>query len=318
MMSNSGVSPQPDSPSEHKAYLTLGPILFHWKPETWRDFYFRMADEAPIDIAYIGEVVCAKRMPFIAPYLPEVVARLEAAGKQIVLSTLSLMMSDREIAQARDVAEDAHYIAEANDIAAIAMLAGRPHVVGPYINLYNEATLALLAERGAIRAVLPPESPASTILGLAKVGVPLEIQVFGRAPLAISSRCYHARAENLHKDGCRFVCERDPDGLAVHTLDGAPFLAVNGLQTLSHSCLNLAPHMTELWRAGIRHFRLSPQTADMVQVAALFHRFIAGDIELTEFTASLPQVADGAAFSDGFYRGLSGATPLVDAASNAI
>jgi collagenase-like PrtC family protease len=29
--------------------LTLGPVLYHWAPEVWRDFYFRMADEAPLD-----------------------------------------------------------------------------------------------------------------------------------------------------------------------------------------------------------------------------------------------------------------------------
>ena len=29
--------------------LTLGPVLFNWAPEKWRDFYLRIADEAPVD-----------------------------------------------------------------------------------------------------------------------------------------------------------------------------------------------------------------------------------------------------------------------------
>ncbi len=37
-----------------KASLTLGPVLFNWPAETWRDFYFRIADEAPVDIVYLG------------------------------------------------------------------------------------------------------------------------------------------------------------------------------------------------------------------------------------------------------------------------
>lgn len=40
------------------ATLTLGPVLFNWAPDNWRDFYFRIADEAPIDAVYVGEVVC--------------------------------------------------------------------------------------------------------------------------------------------------------------------------------------------------------------------------------------------------------------------
>ena len=40
--------------------LTLGPVLYNWQPERWRDFYFRIADEAPVDRVAVGEVVCSK------------------------------------------------------------------------------------------------------------------------------------------------------------------------------------------------------------------------------------------------------------------
>ena len=50
-----------------------------------------------------------------------------------------------------------------------------------------------------------------------------EVFAFGKVPLAMSARCYHARAHKLTKDNCRFVCEKDPDGMPVKTLDGAGF-----------------------------------------------------------------------------------------------
>lgn len=290
--------------------LTLGPVMFNWAPERWRDFYFRIADEAPIDIVYIGEVVCTKRQPFLAPMLPEVVARLQQAGKEVVLSTLALNMTRRELHLLRQLAGEVDFLVEANDIAALSLLDGRPHVIGPYINVYNEATLRFLWKKGAIRAVLPAELSGAAIATLAKVGLPLEIQIFGRAPLALSVRCYHARAENLHKDGCQFVCERDLDGLGVSTLDGMPFVAVNGLQTLSHGCLELGGHVAEMAAAGVHHFRLSPHTVDMVAVSRLYRDLLDQRLAAAELSAALPEFPGGAALIDGFYRGVPGAAGL--------
>jgi collagenase-like PrtC family protease len=288
--------------------LTLGPVLFNWSPEAWRDFYFRIADEAPLDIVAVGEVVCPKRLPFFAPHLPAVVERLSAAGKEVVLSTLALVMTERETAAIRDLAQESPFLVEANDNAALSLLAGRPHLVGPAINVYNAATLQALSRRGAVRAALPCELPAAALRQLAAGDLPLEVQVFGRAPLAISARCYHARIENLHKDGCRFVCEKDPDGLSVETIEGVPFLAVNGVQTLSHACISLASHLDELKAMGIGHFRLSPQWIDMVAVARVFADALAGRISPAEADACLRPLCREMPLSDGFYRGLPGAT----------
>ena len=68
--------------------LTLGPILFNWKPERRRDFYFRIADEAPIDCVYLGEVVCSKREPFFVDDLPadrRAAARRGQTGRSVDL-----------------------------------------------------------------------------------------------------------------------------------------------------------------------------------------------------------------------------------------
>ena len=41
---------------------------------------------------------------------------------------------------------------EANDLAGAALLAGRAHALGPFVNVYNEGTLVYLAKRGAVLA----------------------------------------------------------------------------------------------------------------------------------------------------------------------
>ena len=64
--------------------LTLGPNLFNWAPETWRDFYFRIADEAPLAVVYLGETICSKRAPLFRDHYEEVTERLRAAGKTVV------------------------------------------------------------------------------------------------------------------------------------------------------------------------------------------------------------------------------------------
>ena len=291
------------------ASLTLGPLLFNWPPEKWRDFYFRIADEAPVDSVSIGEVVCSKRAPFFEPYLADVVERLEAAGKEVVHSTLALIMSEREMDWVRDIAATAGLLVEANDISACALLAGRPHAVGPLVNVYNEGTLDFLVGRGARRVCLPGELPASSIEVLAgHLGgaAELEVMVFGRLPLAISARCYHARSRGISKDNCLFVCEEDPDGMDVETIDGKPFLAVNGTQTLSHTYCCLVAEMGSMGDMGVSHFRLSPHDIDMVAVAQAFRRVLDGRLDAGGACRALEGLIGGAPISNGFYYGREG------------
>ncbi len=293
-----------------KAELSLGPVLFNWAPEVWRDFHFRIADEAPVETVYVGEVVCAKRAPFIAPYLPAVLERLAAAGKRVVLSTPILVTSERERQAVRDLAATEDFLIEANDLGCLPLLAGRRHAIGPFVNVYNDGTLAWLAQRGAAMVSLPGELTRPTVAALAKaaapLGVELEVQVFGRLPLAISARCYHARAHGLHKDGCQFVCANDPDGLEVTTVDGTPFLAVNGTQTLSHTHAALVAELDDLQAIGVHRFRLSPQSGDMVAVARLFRDRLDGRTGAGEVLARLKVLRGSITLSNGFYHGREG------------
>ncbi len=103
------------------------------------------------------------------------------------------------------------------------------------------------------------------------------------------------------------MCDADPDGLAVETLDGQPFLAVNGLQTVSESWANLAGDLDRLDGAGVGALRLSPHTGDMVEVARLFREAADERIGPDEAIAGLAALAPDWRFSNGFLIGRSGA-----------
>ena len=299
--------------------LTLGPVQYNWPAEKMRDFYFCIADEARVDVVYVGEVICAKRAPFFAPHLSAVIERLAAAGKQVVLSTLAPVADAVEIRELEaQVAQNrAGCLVEANDMSALGLLAGRAHVAGPFINLYNEGTLIWLARNGARRVVLPAELPAKVIsvLGCAASGlgdgagveVEVEVQVFGRLPLALSARCYHARLAGLGRANCRFVCEKDADGLEVATVDGEAFLAINGTQTLSHTIANLLPEIPGMRANGVSHFRLWPHDIDMVGVADLCRAVLDDEMDGSEATTRLATLAPFAPFSNGFFHAVEGA-----------
>lgn len=286
------------------ATLVMGPVLFNWTPEDWRDFHFRIADEADVDEICVGEVVCSKRAPFLTPYLGEVIERLRAADKKVILSTLALIMNKREMESVRDAAavDDAGLMVEANDISATALLSGRPHAVGPYVNVYNEGTLAYLAGNGAQSVCLPVELGLGAMTALAKDSpTALEVMVFGRLPLAISARCYHARAHGLHKDGCQYVCDKDPNGMKVETLDGEPFLAVNGVQTLSYAYADLSASVPALLELGISRLRLSPHAGvDMVAIAETYRAITTGTLETSEAHARIATHCGDATFCNGY------------------
>lgn len=290
--------------------ITLGPLLFNWQPEHWRDFYFRIADEAPVAAVYLGETVCSKRAVLFEPYYDVVVERLSAAGKVVVFSTLAEVVQKADRKLVESVAAAAGLLVEANDASALFYLDGRAHHIGPFMNVYNERTAGVLARNGARNVCLPVEMPASAIGALCDrtrdLGVTIEVQVFGRMPLALSARCYHARAHGRTKDSCRFVCEEDPDGMELKTLEGRRFLAVNGVQTLSYECLNLVNELPELGAMGVSRFRLWPHTCDMVAVAAIFRAVLDGEVTADEAAARLEAVRLPVPFANGFYHGMPG------------
>lgn len=289
-----------------KPQLTLGPVLYNWPGEHWRDFYFRIADEAPVDTVFLGEVVCSKRAPLFDPYLEEVVTRLDNAGKKLVFSSLAEVASNIDRRLMKRVAGSEDMLIEANDTSALWHLEGRPHTIGPYINAFNEYSLEFFAENGATSICLAPETPGDGVAELAKtakrVGVELEVQVFGRMPLALSARCYHARAHGLTKDSCKFICDRDMDGMVLETLENKPFLVINGIQTLSYTALNLVNELGELVATGINRFRISPQSVGTVEVCKTFRSVLDRELSAGEANDVLADCGGDAPFANGFYH----------------
>ncbi|MHA1127663.1 MAG: ubiquinone anaerobic biosynthesis protein UbiV [Alphaproteobacteria bacterium] len=293
-----------------KSQLTIAPILFHWSAEQKLDFYARIADEAPVDVVYLGEVICSKRTPFFEKHYDEVAERLTRAGKTVVFSTLAEVMLKRERNMIAGFCDLEDYELEINDSSALWHLDDKSYRVGSLMNVYNEDTMAYLVAKGATHFSLPSELPRASVAILAarakELGVTTEVQVFGRVSLALSARCYHARAHGRIKDNCQFVCEEDMNGMPLSTLDKEEFLVVNGIQTLSHTYLNLLGDLDDMKEMGVTHFRLVPHTQDMVAVANIFRDALNNTVSAAESGEKLAALNIPAPFSNGFWHGQAG------------
>ena len=283
--------------------LTLGPLLFNWAPDRIRDFYARIADEAPVDRVYLGEVVCGKRAPLIDAALADAADRLGQAGKTVVWSTLGLPALKRDRKAIAALAAEQEMLIEVNDVSGLLGRTG-PFVAGPLLNVYNEGAARELMTRGCVRLCANVELSLEAVSAIAAAcpGLEIELFAFGRLPLALSGRCYHARHHGLHKDSCQFICDRDPDGLALNTLDGRDFLAVNGVQLI-----DAAPET--LRAAGVTALRLSPHTADMIAVATAFRDRADGRIDAAELAARVVASGPPGALVGGYMRGEAGLQP---------
>jgi collagenase-like PrtC family protease len=259
--------------------LSLGPIPYLWNREYVFDFYARVA-EAPVAIVCLGETICSKRRALRLPDWLDIAGRLTAAGKEVVLSTLTLIEAESEVAYLRTIAENGSHAVEANDYAAVNMLEGAmPFVIGPHINVYNARTLAVLAQAGAKRWVMPVELDRDTLAAIQEqrpAGLETEVIVFGRLPLSFSARCFTARAHNLSKDECNIRCADYPDGMRLHTREGASFLDLNGIQVLSARTYNLLNEIKTLAELKVDILRLIPQRQGMFEIIDAFHSVLQG------------------------------------------
>ncbi|WP_417598919.1 ubiquinone anaerobic biosynthesis protein UbiV [Pararhodobacter oceanensis] len=289
--------------------LTIGPNQFFWSAEKWSAFYQDLAS-APAERVVLGELICSKRLPFFQDCIPDAVTILLEAGKEVALTSLALVTLKRERKQTEALTEMGLCI-EVNDLSALPHLPkGAPFWVGPMINVYNEGTLAWLAGLGATRVCLPPELPLASVATLARaaadLGVAIEVWGHGRLPLAISGRCYHARLHNRTKDNCQFACEDDPDGLEVRTINGQPFMAMNGVQTLSDSYACTDHQIELLAEAGVSALRLSPQSEGFFTICQAYRDRLDGRLPEGGIAAAARALDPEVRLSDGFLTGASG------------
>ncbi len=265
----------------HQPKLALGPVLYYWSKNQLLDFYQQMSG-APVDIIYLGEMVCSKRHPLNTGDWLELAARLSAGGKDVVLSTMALLEAESELLTLRRLCENGRFTVEANDMGAVRLLAERntPFVLGTGINVYNSRTLRVLAGLGAKRWVMPVELSRQTLASIQMerpVGVETEVFVYGRMPLAYSARCFTARYHNLPKDDCQYRCLNDPEGLTLSTREGQAFLTLNGIQTQSAQTCNLLLELAALRELNVDVLRISPQAEGTGAVVSAFAASLHGE-----------------------------------------
>ncbi len=288
--------------------LTLGPLLYYWPRETVLRFYEAMA-QAPLDVIYLGETVCSRRHELRLPDWLALAADLRAAGKEVVLSTMTLVESAADAVSQHRITGNDDYLVEANDMGAVQSVAKRkPFVAGPHTNLYNGPALEWMSSLGARRWLPPLEmSQADLALLLQHKPAGLETEVFalGRMPLAFSARCFTARHRDLPKDDCRFSCIDYPDGLLLQTRESEDFLVLNGIQTQSARLCNLITELPVLRAMGVELLRLSPQSRHMCEIIALWRDAVDGRLSPQQAQARLqPLLPDQSC--NGYWHGQPG------------
>lgn len=288
--------------------ISLAAVPYFWSKEAYLAFYQQVA-QSPVDIVYLGETVCAKRRSMNYQDWLEIGDRLSRAGKQVVLSTLTLLEAESELKYLSKIAAQKDYLVEANDMAAVQVAHenGNEFAAGCAINIYNNHSLQLLNRLGMTRWCVPVELGQQDLQPMLEfahtLGVEVEYQVFGRMPLAYSARCFSARHHRLAKDDCQFKCQDDEQGIPVRTQEGDLFTQINGIQTQSGKVSNLLDRQQELQAAGIDIFRIVPVSAeDTVRVIRHFH----GSITQPTNTAMPMQLSSDYEFCNGYWLQLEG------------
>lgn len=244
----------------------LGSLLYYWPKQDTEAFY-RQAIDSQADIVYLGESVCSKRREMKFNDWLSLAREISAAGKQVVLSTLTLIEAPSELSELQRYVENGDFIIEANDLAAVNMAHDRhlPFVAGPALNCYNAHTLKILYKQGMTRWCMPVELSLDWLKNILRqcdeLGIrqrfEVEIFSYGHLPLAWSARCFTARAEDRPKDNCETCCIQYPNGRALFSQEQQQVFVLNGIQTQSGYCYNLGNNQREM--AGLVDVvRLSP------------------------------------------------------------
>jgi len=289
--------------------IALGPILYYWSKQQTEEFYQQVANTG-VDIVYLGETVCSKRRIMRSKDWYRIGKRLQAQGKTVILSTLTLLEAASELSALKRLCTESPFLIEANDIAAVQILneLGKPFVTGPSVNIYNSRTLQKLVDKGLRRWTLPVELSATELAEFQQHrpdNVETEVFAWGRMPLAYSARCFTARAENLQKDDCQFRCLDYPDGLLLSTREDEVFLCINGIQTQSARTVNLLGEIDRFIDLGVDVLRISPQFHNTMDIIDRFTEVLSEPQSPKRFDTQLESWMPATA-CNGYWNGDAG------------
>lgn len=266
--------------------LSLSPIAFFWSKQQVLNFYAEIAESA-VDIVYLGETVCSKRRELRSDDWIALAENLLDAGKEVVLSTLALIMSESELNTLRKLCKNGRFKVEANDLSAVNVLAeaGVAFVCGPSTNIYNVRTLELMSRKGATRWVMPVELSGDCLDNMLEgmqassqiSKMETEVFCYGHLPLAYSARCFTARHLQLSKDECAFSCIQYPEGITVRSQESEELFNINGIQTQSAHVHNLIGQIPRMKEMGVDILRLSPMSEGTAEVIKKYRDVLDGE-----------------------------------------
>ncbi|MBP2168451.1 collagenase-like PrtC family protease [Erwinia toletana] len=256
----------------------LGPVLWYW-PTAQLNAFYQAAAASSADIVYLGEAVCSKRRATKFSDWLNIAHMLRDSGKQVVFTTLALVQSPSELSEIKRYVDNGEFLVEANDLGTVNLAAEHnlPFVAGLALNCYNAVTLRMLLKQGMTRWCMPPELSRDWLANILQQSESLgirqqfevEVMGYGHLPLALSARCFTARSENRAKDECETCCINYPQGRRVLSQENQQVFVLNGIQTMSGYCYNLANDQVSM-QGMVDILRLSPES---VETLALIDRF---------------------------------------------
>lgn len=261
--------------------ITLAAVPYFWPREQLLAFYESIGS-SPVGRIYLGETVCSKRKSLRVGEWLELARSLSALGKEVVLSTLTLLEAQSELSALRRLCHNGEFLVEANDMSAVALMReqGLPFVAGQSVNIYNRETLNFLHERGMQRWVMPVELSKAMLAEMLKDPPPMletEVQVHGPLALAWSARCFTARHYQLPKDNCQFRCLDHAKGLPVYSQEAKEFLTLNGIQVQSAGIYDIIDEHGTMAALGVDALRIVPTGNNAVTVIENLRRRLDGE-----------------------------------------
>lgn len=98
--------------------FSLGAIQYFWPRDVVMNFY-QQAAESSVDIVYLGETVCSKRRELKFDDYLAIAHSLREAGKQVCLSTMTLLEAPSELRELRRYCDQGEFLIEANDVGRL-------------------------------------------------------------------------------------------------------------------------------------------------------------------------------------------------------